>query len=341
VLCYDRLSGNLKYAELLDVQKRMGSVEWSVVTLADGTKLEMTADHALQPDSLPTNRTNPDGMLMRTRPPVRAADLRPGSDSIMVLKVASVPVQSVQSRTDSGDRIALNVQQPERHAIFVKGPHQQCGSVQTMAVESANVSASRCVKTTCKQTFLHVMDSSSDSGHGPNGHIQSRSAPPSIHMAGSAQAHTQDRQGSEEPERDLTPQGSGSGDYDGNRIVHMDTEDFVINLGMDDVDSSRVGGVNSDQEATADAEYVQALGLQSLGGLLHGRGECKPCAFENRHQFMGTKRCLKGVLCEFCHESHEYEIRSQKRKIRREQRQMENGGHKDLNGSHKELLTFL
>jgi len=317
VLCYDRLSGNLKYAELLDVCAKVGSVEWCAVTLADGTKLEMTADHALQPDASPASPSDQEapqeGMLIRSRPPVRAADLRPGSDRITVLKVASVPVQSVQRHSGCGDRIALNVQQPERHAIFVKGPYQQDGSVQTMAVESANVKASCYTQIKHRHTFLHVLDSSPDSRHPLNGHIQSKSAPPSIHMGGnsavSVQANTH----------------INSESFDHNDTLHADAENLVINLSVDDKDTPRA--VNSVQEAIAPSESVQALGFRSLGSLLHGRGECTPCTFENRHQFMGTKPCLKGSSCEFCHESHENEMRSQKRKMRRAQKQMENVSH--------------
>jgi len=145
---------------ILDVAEVGGSpAEWTKVSLADGTVLEVTADHLLKPVSEDGQDYGPfQGALSP------AAGLRPGRDSLLVLKAVPVPVQSVERCSQKFDsRISLTVNQPERHSIFI-GPPGQCGGMpQTVAVESADAVISN-VQMVVDHTFLSV-DDTDESSH--------------------------------------------------------------------------------------------------------------------------------------------------------------------------------
>merc|ERR1712151_427250 len=70
------------------------------------------------------------------------------------------------------------------------------------------------------------------------------------------------------------------------------------------------------------SEYLRTrqAGLLSLGTLVHHKGACKPCAFENRRQHLGGSACFKGALCERCHEWHPDE-RKRKRSEQKQKKQ--------------------
>merc|ERR1711871_764158 len=83
-------------------------------------------------------------------------------------------------------------------------------------------------------------------------------------------------------------------------------------------------------QVPGDAEGVQSVSLSrlvetqqaiqpSLGSAYHSIGQCRPCVFENRRQFVASaKPCIKGSLCEFCHEHHECELKKAKRQAARQ-----------------------
>lgn len=54
----------------------------------------------------------------------------------------------------------------------------------------------------------------------------------------------------------------------------------------------------------SDVLWVKHAGLRSLGGRDHAQGECQACVVENRHRHGLGPPCIKGMLCERCHEHH-------------------------------------
>merc|ERR1712151_530137 len=119
VLCFDRLTQNLKHAGITNIHRQTGSVDWTHVTLTDGTSLGMTSDHPVQPMS-PLGQPSKDG-------PIRASELQPEKDSLMVLKVVPVLVQSIRNSSEHRSYISVNVNQSERYSVFVAAPVQANG----------------------------------------------------------------------------------------------------------------------------------------------------------------------------------------------------------------------
>ncbi|CAK0880791.1 unnamed protein product [Prorocentrum cordatum] len=133
VLCYDSLGRSIRYAQVLEMHVKFLAAAWINVGLDDGTQLAMTADQPVQPAD--------------RREVVRAADLSPGVDRVVVHRVATAPVavKEVSRQPEAGSALGwahLAVQQPERHMVLVAGPG--AGSPQdarSMAVYSAGLGA--------------------------------------------------------------------------------------------------------------------------------------------------------------------------------------------------------
>ncbi|CAK0846287.1 unnamed protein product [Prorocentrum cordatum] len=163
VLCYDILGGSVRYAEVLEKQVDFREVPWVVVVLDDGTRLAMTADHPVQP----ANR----------REAVRAAELAPGSDRVVVHRVVTDPVRVREvsrlpaARERPRGRAYLAVRQPDRHLVLVAGEGAQRGAA-SMAVCSADVGAvaERRHLVSVRGTFVHVHaaapEAGQEEGHG-------------------------------------------------------------------------------------------------------------------------------------------------------------------------------
>ena len=92
-------------------------------------------------------------------------------------------------------------------------------------------------------------------------------------------------------------------------------EDLILASPLDFGTQPASSGTGS--VALSDVLAVKRAGWQSRGSSSHTSCSCKPCAFENRRQFFSTKPCVKGALCEFCHEPHANELRKQKRQASR------------------------
>jgi hypothetical protein len=136
VLCHDSISKGLRYAEILDVRVENGTAKWVDVVLEDGTNLQMTANHPVLP--VAGSQQGSDGTGA-----VRALDLCPGSDYLMVLKTMPVLVQGIELGTsdESEERVFLTLHQPQRHSLFVAsapGKSASSPTVQTIAVGSAD-----------------------------------------------------------------------------------------------------------------------------------------------------------------------------------------------------------
>ncbi|CAK0870288.1 unnamed protein product [Prorocentrum cordatum] len=133
VLCYDTLGRSVRYAHVLEKQVKFLAAAWTNVGLDDGTQLAMTVDQPVQ---------TADGGEV-----VRAADLSPGVDHVVVHRVATAPVavKEVSRQPEAGSALGwvhLAVRQPERHLVLVGGPG--AGSPQdarSMAVCSAGLCA--------------------------------------------------------------------------------------------------------------------------------------------------------------------------------------------------------
>jgi len=133
VLCYDTLGRSVRYAQVLEKQVKFLAAAWINVGLDDGTQLAMTVDQPVQ---------TADGGEV-----VRAADLSPGVDHVVVHRVATAPVavKEVSRQPEAGSALGwahLAVQQPERHMVLVAG--LGAGSQQdsrSMAVCSADIGA--------------------------------------------------------------------------------------------------------------------------------------------------------------------------------------------------------
>jgi len=162
VLCFDHLTGGMKYSDVTSIQAAPGqSAAWVEVLLEDSTSLKMTADHPVYPctsDGEPTGR-GPE--------PVQAASLDPSLHSIQVLKLVAVPVKEVRSLTAANgeipaglptSKVSVNVAQPVRHSIFASS---QPGATACMAVASAEVNLRKQVRYQVKNTFIDPVEEES------------------------------------------------------------------------------------------------------------------------------------------------------------------------------------
>jgi len=339
VLCYDRLAGSMKHAGLIDVRMESGPKEWASVTLHDGTCLDMTVDHFVQLAKAPTAAADPTGpttLLTRSSIPVRAGELKPGIDSLMVLKAAPVRVMAVERRAAERERISLTVQHSERHAIFVAAPGQALGTFQTMAVESANVGATGFHRMVAHRTFLNVEDETSQSELA-EARRKPCSAPPSLHAARQQEPCVPQMDPAVvelvEPTSQLQ---RPSGDMAVDSVSLASSTPSALSTGCNDVllrlpsetaevPPASTGACHPDTEAGNSSSsarlsapsHAQASSYASVGSIGHALGQCRPCIFHNRHRFYGTPPCYKGVLCERCHETHEENITVEKRHARR------------------------
>jgi len=168
VLCYDNLLQCVKHVQVVEatVMEEDSPKEYVTVQLADGTFLEMTSDHHVE-----CYRDE----AQEQRKCIPAMNLQEGRDSIMVLNIQPQEVTKVvlssRGEDDAHRRwVSLNVQQPQRHLVFVANHRKTRGRYpQTMAVGSADLKPTFAH---VKHTFVDVPDSEQSSGRKTN------SAPP-------------------------------------------------------------------------------------------------------------------------------------------------------------------
>eukprot|EP00928_Gymnodinium_smaydae_P011256 TRINITY_DN14177_c0_g1_i1.p1 TRINITY_DN14177_c0_g1~~TRINITY_DN14177_c0_g1_i1.p1 ORF type:complete len:595 (-),score=91.86 TRINITY_DN14177_c0_g1_i1:283-2067(-) len=141
VLCHDNLTGHMKYADITSVEPAQATVppDWVHVSLADGTVLEMTADHPVE--TFPRFEVKNQKVIRK-----QAHELSTVADKLVVLKMVKVPVCKVVRRSPDIDTVpakqwmTLNVQQPQRHTVFVaQSGKQQGGMLSSIAVGSADL----------------------------------------------------------------------------------------------------------------------------------------------------------------------------------------------------------
>mmetsp|Transcript_27026 Transcript_27026/g.62436 ORF Transcript_27026/g.62436 Transcript_27026/m.62436 type:complete len:777 (-) Transcript_27026:191-2521(-) len=304
VLCYDSLSLVPKFVEVLACDTIVGEAAWVVVKLADGTSVTLTADHPTQPqrplEDLPLSNHVP------------AVDLRAGSDRLMVLKIQPVAVKSVlpvQHHTDGASvhrRVALTLQQPERHEVFVA----PCGGVPgqdmaTIAVGSADIAApprkggaagDKALGITVKRTFIDVEDGSSSNGG------RCSSCPPRLGV----------RSAPTRPGVTWAPSTKdGTAAHPLVRLRRVGSESDVTSISSRQssapTDVDVLVAVTSGAGAATVGEMLQVRrgGFPSRGSCGHELGTCQVCLFENRHQHGDGPPCFKGALCDHCHLPHE------------------------------------
>mmetsp|Transcript_33890 Transcript_33890/g.79248 ORF Transcript_33890/g.79248 Transcript_33890/m.79248 type:complete len:782 (+) Transcript_33890:101-2446(+) len=307
VLCHDTLSLVPKFVEVRDSTLITGHAPWVVVTLADGTALTMTADHPTQP------RRETGALPLAGH--VAASCLKPGSDSLMVLKMQPVEVESVIPTAGCGKRVALSIHQPDRHEVFAAPPSSVPGQdVATMAIGSADMAApapgsaaaagrgERAFGLTVKRTFIDV-DDDGDASSLPMTRSSSCPArvrdPPAKSKAvtwapSASKPHAVDSVHPPQPrlrrvgsESDVTSQSS--------RQSSTPTDiDVLVAV------TSGVGAAT-----VSEMLHVKKGGFPSKGSVGHECGTCQPCFFENRHQHGDGPPCFKGALCERCHCRHD------------------------------------
>jgi len=77
--------------------------------------------------------------------------------------------------------------------------------------------------------------------------------------------------------------------------------------------SERQGQVG-DAVHLSDMLLLLAMGLPSAGSKLHDSGACVVCKYEMQHTMFGSRKCVKGILCERCHCDHQKLSRRELRK---------------------------
>lgn len=168
VLCYDNLLQCVKHVEVVQatVTQEESPKDFVTVQLADDTLLEMTSDHHVECYS---------GMGGGMRKCIPAVNLQEGEDSLIVLNIKPQEVVKVSRSSrdeDDGRRrwVSLNVQQPQRHSVFVANHQSIHGRYPTtMAVGSADLKPTLAQ---VRHTFVHIQDSEHSSSRKTN------SAPP-------------------------------------------------------------------------------------------------------------------------------------------------------------------
>jgi len=308
VLCFDRLGGSMKHTEVLQVKEAEGPTEWTSVTLADGAMLEVTADHPVHPAPAPGSEWGPYGPSLPTAP-ISASHLEPGRDSLLVLKVVPVPVQSVACRkAESARRISVTLQQPERHAMFVASAGSARPGIvglQTVAVESSDAAGLWQDQIRHRNSFLNVAPYAADhpAAGAPN------SAPPSLH--GHAELRCMHAAASAAPPTVQSSQSTLSQSSEA-----LDDRTAVVLLPGQ---ARSAWEVDRDEPVSlGEMLRTKAAGWQSRGSHSHAMGSCRVCAHENKAQHRGHQQCVNGTFCKFCHGTHPNETDAKREKRRQD-----------------------
>jgi len=280
VLCYDHLARTIKYVPISEIHTKQGTVGWTQVTLKGGITLDMTSEHPVQPCSV--NDVQP-CVSVRHVPPIKAADLTPNSDSLLVLKVEPTPVEDIRSSIKDGSQVYITLEQPERHSIFVAGSHSNNEVFSAMAVESCDLLVRSTPRFVEKSTFLDL-------------------AP--IHRNG------RKRSNSAVPKLETQPFALKEVDSEDSEDGFATSDEVIVNLPplRQEYSGWRAAQQQQGQNLPASLQAVQRLraaGLHSVGSVYHSAGNCKPCAHQHKHYQKGTLPCFKGSLCDRCHQKHD------------------------------------
>jgi len=356
ILCHDNLTGAVKYASVISSQTLEADVPvpWVTVTLEDGQSLDVTADHPLmawhaaaEKPAETEGATFSGGDQYRKGHHVYAGNLKEGEDTLMMLKTVNIPVKSVEhrilpaapsdlagdSKTDSDasrKRVALVVQQPERHSILVSFGASGSGQNFT-AVGSSGVSPQMANRIVVKNTFICDEETASD-------HRRASSEPPTLRAPRTDISSASDMSDPEQPPQcweptpDISPDPSfvSSGVSSSVSCISSTDEPTVIRICGDLHVPARREGYDEPQaearlgsavNAVTLSEYQQlrTMGAPSVGSTHGHTSDCIPCAFHAKKQRRGAdaRDCYNGVFCDFCHVDGHVQQRSAYRKLRR------------------------
>jgi len=303
VMCYDRLSMCMKYAEVTSKKVQDSQVKWVTVALGDGSSMLMTADHPVHRESEKESR--------KTHA-IKAAMLRPGKDSVMVLKMVPVlvekviPMVSKESPTPLA-RVALSVQHEGRHSIFVGAPGQNpCIAVGSAGVDAWSYRSSEldsfCEKMPVKNTFIHA-------------HAPLAEEIPTFRRSNSAPSL---QTGKTDDDRGFVL-GVVPGAPFQPVQVHLASRQLIGDQGTPDYSSSLsmsgdiiMPAIDGQPCGVTNILQVRKEGLASTGSAMHWQGECRACVFHAKGQHK-PRNCTMGPLCDFRHEDHEYKKKTWKR----------------------------
>jgi len=278
VLCLDRLTGGFRYIPLVDVSFAHGRSEWTRLLLADGSSMLVTSDHPVRLE--PVDQSSCLDF-------VRASELTPGQDHVLVLKLERMAIEDVTTSLRDEARVALSVHQSQRYSVFVSPPGAESHIQSSIALESTDATVGLSVQT--RRSFLHMQNSAV--GFEPV--RRSSSAPPSLMNQDVSKADVVALSG--DSKVDLWSQ---SGDS------CLETSSATLS-GTTDQLKIRVGAYLEGSASLNEVMNLRAVGLQSVGSRGHSMGQCVFCVHQNHHQHKKSNApCWKGVLCERCHEWH-------------------------------------
>jgi len=275
----------MKYANVARKKVQDGEVQWVNVVLADGSSMLMTSDHPVHRDA--------------GKRAIKAAKLKPGKDSIMLLKMVPVFVESVipmapKEGSTPHARVTLSVQHEERHSIFVGAPGQNpCIAVGSAGVDAWSYRSSELdngsTKVTVKNTFIHASQPRSEDV-------------PALRRSNSAPCLQRD--GGEHNRADDTAGWQAFGDQGSIDYSHdisvssSESSEGSVDIMIPEIDGNPCG--------VSRALHVRKEGLSSFGGAMHKQGECRACVFSSKNSKGIPGICAMGALCTFCHEEHAY-----------------------------------
>jgi len=304
VLCYDNLTKQVQYAAVNGVNLfKSNEVPWVAVNLADGTSLEMTADHPVEPHKQTGH--------------IRAADLRPEKHQLMVVKLAPVSVISVEKvEPKCPTRVALCLSQPHRMAVFASASPQ---SWATMAVGSADAGMTAPLQVRERRGFLEVQPASCITQR------RSSSLPPQLERQ-SITAQSAYIQKDREPttctletrsqcvseqsaQSSLSIVQSSTSSLSSKESATMLLVGFQPTPLMEEhLPNSSMTQRTRNMLQLSDYMHLKDLGVPTIGSIAHVNTsgglyrECSPCVFDFKHRVKNrAKPCWKSFLCERCH----------------------------------------
>eukprot|EP00448_Togula_jolla_P016803 CAMPEP_0170576414 /NCGR_PEP_ID=MMETSP0224-20130122/4378_1 /TAXON_ID=285029 /ORGANISM="Togula jolla, Strain CCCM 725" /LENGTH=576 /DNA_ID=CAMNT_0010899251 /DNA_START=351 /DNA_END=2081 /DNA_ORIENTATION=- len=334
ILCLDNLTGQMKHVPVISSSvSESDAAEWITVSLQDGTVLEMTGNHPVEPY-----------MNGRRLGAVWARNLKTESHSLMVLKMETVPVCTVQEgmvarysqegrQQQQLSKAAVTVHQPERHMIFVA---RRDHTTQIMAVGSASLKPAEALNgdgLVVRNTFYDIIDGTEVWKRSA---ARRSSAPPRLNLSRQSDdirqspAHSQknleDLRKPRTPESPRQPALSSCSSARSMPSGASSDGEVMLNVGPPaplKLCWDGLNGINGDASASSslglqpprtaasssrslalsDLLRVRRAGLPSYGSAGHQDGSCKPCKFGSLNLSKpGFKPCFKGALCDRCHE---------------------------------------
>jgi len=304
VLCYDKLTKQVQYATVNGVNLlKANEVPWVAVNLADGTSLEMTADHPVEPHTQTGH--------------IRAADLRPEKHQLMVVKLAPVSVVSVEKvEPKCATRVALCLSQPHRMAVFASA---SSNSWATMAVGSADAGMTAPLQLREKRSFLEVQPASSITQR------RSSSLPPQLERQSITAQRTYIQKDSElmtctletksQCVSENSAQSSQSPVQSSSSLVSSleSAASFLVGFQPTPLMETHLPNRsmklrNRNMFQLSDYMHLKGMGVPTVGSVAHANPsdelyhECSPCVFDFKHRVKNRpKPCWKSFLCDRCH----------------------------------------